>query len=112
MRRPHKYGATAVSVNGISFPSKKEAARWCELVLLQKAGEITDLERQVRFPLHGRDNWLKSDSGRTLVYVADFVYFDKRENMTVIEDSKGAKTPEYKLKKAILAAQGLHIKET
>lgn len=112
MRKPHKFGAQAVVIDGIKFPSKREGARWCALRLLERAGEIRDLERQVRIPLMGRDGPLKSAAGRQLVYVADFRYFDVRAGAVVVEDSKGHETPDYKLKRSILAAQGVAILQT
>lgn len=108
----HKYGATPVIIDGIKFPSKKEGARWCALLLLQRAGEISGLERQVRIQLMGRDGPLKSAAGRQLVYVADFRYRDTRTGEEITEDAKGHETPEYKLKRSILSAQGVTILQT
>ena len=100
-----------VTVDGCRFDSTKEAKRWCELKLLERQGEISTLERQVRVHLQGKDGPLVSDKGRRLSYVADFRYFDRRRSAWVYEDAKGYKTPEYKLKKAILRAQGMEITE-
>lgn len=108
----HKYGAKPVIIDGIKFPSKREGARWCALRLLERAGEIRDLERQVRIPLYGRDGPLKSASGRQLVYVADFCYLDVCKGLEVIEDAKGYATDTYLLKRSILAAQGVTILQT
>lgn len=44
-----KYNNTTVRVDGRLFDSKREAARWQELKLLERAGEITELERQVEY---------------------------------------------------------------
>ena len=49
--KKQKYHAQKIVIDGIDFPSKKEARRWMELLLLQKAGEIEGLRRQVRFEL-------------------------------------------------------------
>jgi hypothetical protein len=60
--RRNKYGATKTTIDGITFDSKKEAQRYCELRLLQKAGEITHLELQPAFRLaiDGRPVLIKS----------------------------------------------------
>lgn len=49
-KRAHKYGARGVRTEDGFFPSQRELRRWEELKLLQMAGEITDLERQVAMP--------------------------------------------------------------
>lgn len=108
--RPQKYGNRKVDVDGITFDSAREARRWGELQMLERAGEIRDLRRQVRLHLWGQRAPLVSDKGRRLSYVADFVYEDA-EGRTVVEDAKGHPTPEYRLKKAILRAMGVEIVE-
>lgn len=105
----NKYRAKKIEVDGLTFDSKKEAARWFDLLNLQRAGVIVDLQRQVRFDLQGQHMPLASDKGRRLSYVADFVY--RRDGTQVIEDAKGFRTPEFKLKKAILRAMGHEIIE-
>ena len=94
------------------FDSQKEARRWCELKLLERAGVITDLQRQ--FPIKlipaQRDEKGKVIE-RAVTYVADFIY---RENgQTVVEDVKGGvRTKEYILKrKMCLYFHGIRIKE-
>lgn len=109
--KPHKFGAKAETVDGIRFASKREARRWGELQLLQRAGQIMNLRRQVKFQLVGRDGPILTPGGRVAQYVADFVYVDNRNGLEVIEDAKGYPTPEYKLKRAILAAQNIKIIE-
>lgn len=105
-----KYGNIPQIVDGIKFDSIKEATRWGELRLLEKGGEISDLRRQVRIPLEGRDGPIRfQPSKRQAVYVADFVYIDKRTGLEVIEDSKGMETKDFKLKRAVLAAMGVEI---
>lgn len=106
-----KFGNVPVVVDGIRFDSMKEAARWGELRLLEKTGVISNLKRQVKIQLEGRDGPIMTDSGKSVrTYVADFQYFDTRHGGWVIEDSKGFATKEFKIKKAILAAQGLEVK--
>lgn len=110
-RRPHKYGACrASSRDGTAHPSRKQARRWDDLLLLARGGAISGLQREVTIPLEGRDGLLRSPSGRQISYRADFVYVEKGE--TVYEDAKGYETPEFKLKRAILAAQGVRLRLT
>jgi hypothetical protein len=109
--RPGKYGAKATVVDGIRFASKKEAKRWGELNLLERAGEIRDLKRQVPILMHGEKEAIKTPTGKNAIYVADFRYIDTKTGLWVIEDAKGYATPVYKLKRAILAAMGITIRE-
>lgn len=121
VRRAHKYGAVATEVDGIRFASKKEAARYVELKMLEKAGEIDGLQLQPRFHLavpndHGHypTQDASDDVNKWCVghYVADFAYNDKRSHKWVVEDVKGFKTPLYKWKKKHVEAQyGIEIRE-
>ena len=106
-----KYRSEATIVDGIRFSSKKEARRWGELKLLERGAEISFLERQVKIALVGMTGPILTPTGRQAHYVADFLYFDTRGCCRVIEDAKGYRTKEYLLKRAILAAMGLTIKE-
>lgn len=108
-----KYRAKKTEVDGIVFDSKKEAARYRELKLLEDAGEIKYLQRQVRFELIPTQ---KDEKGkvieRSCSYIADFVYTDCRNHQPVVEDVKGMRTPEYKIKrKLMLAKYRIKIKE-
>lgn len=110
MRWPQesKYHNRRVVVDGITFQSVKEASRWQELRLMEMAGEIVGLKRQLRIELVP-----KTKLYRAVSYVADFVYFDKRAGKTVYEDVKGMKTEVYKIKKKLLYwRHGIEIKET
>lgn len=106
-RRRPKYAAKRT--NG--FASKKEAGRYQELLLLKKAGAICELKTQVAYTLSVNDQLI-------CLYVADFVYLeetgDKSDPLRVIvEDVKGYRTPEYKIKaKLMKACHGITIRET
>lgn len=85
--------------------------RWHELKLMERAGLISDLRRQVPFGLIPN---LKDDSGRVIEravkYVADFCYIQDGE--AVVEDVKGLRTREYVLKrKMMLYFHGIRVKE-
>ena len=101
-----KYNNTRVEVDGMPFDSKREAERWRELRLLERAGEISDLRRQVRYELVP-----KMPGERPVDYIADFVYRDKDGN-EVVEDVKGVRTREYIIKrKLMLWRHGIRIRE-
>ena len=121
MRMRSKYGNRKVIQNGIEFDSVKEARRYGELLLLQRAGEITDLELQVKFVLipaqyepdrTGKNG--KTIKGKLIerecAYVADFVY--KENGFTVVEDTKGVRTKEYIIKRKLMLWEfGIRVKE-
>ena len=118
-----KYGNRKVTVNGITYDSKKEARRAQELFALQAAGEIRCLNRQVPFELvpAQREPDLTGPKGgkikgktieRAVVYIADFCYQDIKTGETIVEDTKGMRTPEYIIKrKLMLWVHGIRIKE-
>lgn len=108
-----KYRAKAVTIDGHRFPSKKEATRYQQLILLQRAGEIRDLRLQVPILLQGQLAPIKTRSGRQMRLTVDFVYEDKRLGWaTVYEDSKGMATRDYEVRKAVAEAMGYRITET
>lgn len=111
MRR-NKYGNKRQSYGGAKFDSKRELARYQALELMEKAGEISHLKRQVRFLLECNGKPLRYKSGRQASYIADYTYIDRRHPTVVVEDSKGARTDVYKLKRAIMATMGYEILET
>ena len=111
MAKRQKYGAKATTVDGVRFASKKEARRYGVLKLMQRAGEISGLQLQVRYKLEIAGCPILFDSGRQATYVADFVY-RTRAGDVVIEDAKGMRTALYKMKKAIMRAMGHSITET
>ena len=102
----NKYGNRKTVLDGIVFDSRKEAVRWQELKLLEKAGEIRDLERQVKFVLIQAQKDGKKLLERECSYVADFVYFENDMNgwHKVVEDtkSKATKTKEYIIKRKLM----------
>ena len=124
-RNGTKYNATKCVVDGITFASKREANRYLELRLLERAKEISNLQMQVDFELipnqyatekrYGKNGQPLKDKQvlleRKVVYRADFVYTDK-DGKTVVEDTKGFRTTEYVLKrKMFLYKYGFPITE-
>lgn len=94
-----KYGSVKTVVDGITFHSKKEAARWMQLRLLERAGEIVDLEHQVKYPLVVNGQLVCS-------YICDFRYAWKHGGGQVVEDVKSGptKTREYRIKRKLMKA--------
>lgn len=103
----NKYGARRVKApDGQVFDSALEYHRYCLLKLLERAGKISDLKRQVSFELIP-----KQEGERACSYVADFTYLE--DGKLVVEDCKGFKTDVYKIKKKLMLwVHGIRIKET
>lgn len=106
--RPPKYRNRKVVVDGLSFDSAKESRRWSELCLLQRAGRISNLSRQVRLPLRVNDKLV-------CTFIPDFTYTDA-EGQAVVEDVKSPATrklPAYRIKVKLLEAlTGAKVLET
>ena len=105
-RKTNKYGAGKTTFMGIKFDSKWEAERWGELTAMEKAGYITDLQRQISYEIVVNDQ-------KICKYVADFRYnkVDEYGSLEeVVEDAKGVETAEFKLKKKLMkAVHGIEI---
>ena len=103
----NKYRARKVKApDGQVFDSVKEYHRWGMLKLLERAGRISDLKRQVSFELIP-----KQQGERACSYVADFTYME--DGKLVVEDCKGFRTDTYRLKKKMMLwIHGIRIKET
>lgn len=106
-----KYRSQRETVDGITFDSRREARRWRQLRLMERAGEIRDLERQVVLELEGRDGPLRTRTGKTMRITVDFRYFDVALGLTVWEDAKGMPTRDYEVRRAVAAAQGVQVVE-
>ena len=99
-----KYRSKKIIIDGISFDSKREGNRYCELKLLEKAGKIKDLKLQEQFEL--QPSFRKNGKTiRAITYVADFTYLDLETNRNVVEDVKGFKTDVYMLKRKLFEFQ-------
>lgn len=111
-KKPSKYRNVKTVVDGVKFDSKLEARRHAQLLLLERAGEISGLERQVSFLLvpakRRRDGVLE----RAVHYVCDFVYIERGER--VCEDTKSpiTRTRDYVIKrKLMLERHSIEIRE-
>lgn len=105
-----KYGNRKVTVDGLTFDSAKEARRWKELCLLERAGAISDLQWQVKYELLPSQRVGGKVVERPVIYIADFAYTE--DGQTVVEDAKGMRTKEYIIKrKLMLYIHGIQIRE-
>lgn len=100
-----KYRNRITVVDGIKFSSAKEARRYSDLKLLQRGGQITDLKRQVRYPI--------DVNGVPIThYVADFTYLEN--GSLVVEDVKSkitAELPLFKVKQHLMrAVHGVEVR--
>ena len=95
-RKAHKYNAVKKTVDGVMFDSAGEARAGSLLMLWEKAGAISSLERQPRYTL--MDGYVDATGRkvRAMAYVPDFRFI--RDGQTVVVDFKGMKTEAYKLK--------------
>lgn len=123
-RAANKYRNTKLNIDGEVFDSQKELRRYRELRLMEAAGEISNLQRQVKYILIptqrepdtiGKRGGIKK--GRLIekecAYWADFVYIGK-DGDTVVEDVKSeiTRTTEYRIKrKLMLYRYGIRIQE-
>ena len=123
----NKYRNKKTVIDSITFDSRKEARRYCELKLMEKAGEISGLELQKKFVLIPEQREFTMEiykSGRNkgcfkkgkllereCCYIADFYYLDK-DGKLVVEDVKGVRTEAYKIKrKLMLERYGIRVVE-
>jgi len=99
-----KYKNKKTVVDGIVFHSMREAKRYSDLKLMQRAGLISGLALQVPYQLI-------VNGVKICAYNADFTYTD--QTGFIVEDSKGYRTKDYIIKrKLMLACHGIKILET
>ena len=104
-----KYNAVRCVRGDIKFASKKEADRYDDLLLMERAGQIKELELQPRFLIAG-PVVLDGKKHRARYYFADFSYEEK--GVRVYEDAKGMKLPMYRLKRhLVMHLYGIEIRE-
>ncbi|MGI9251146.1 MAG: DUF1064 domain-containing protein [Pseudohongiellaceae bacterium] len=116
-----RYGnVTKPEIDGIRFDSKREMQRYLDLKLLEKAGRIKNLVLQPRFPIEIGGVQIRimskryNKTGRQVVYIADFKYFDLDLEREIIEDVKmqsGHRPEAYIIKRALMLAMGKYVTE-
>ena len=113
LKMVHKYhNIKTMTSDGIEHDSQAEAKRWIQLKLLERAGEIKDLKRQVKYVLIPSQKEGGKVIERECSYIADFVYTDLRTGQTVVEDTKGLRTKDYTIKrKLMLWVHNIKVKE-
>ena len=111
----NKYHSRKSVVDGIVFDSGREACRYQQLKLLEKANKITGLALQVKFellpaqyeetvevftkgPKKGQPKRGKCIE-KAVFYVADFVFCEN--GMMIVEDAKGCRTKDYIIKRKL-----------
>ena len=121
MRAKSKYHNRKITRDGVTFDSRKEFRRYEELQLLQQAGEIANLRRQVKFvliPTQREPSKIGTRGGvkqgklleRECAYIADFVYTENGK--IVVEDTKGLRTKDYIIKrKLMLYVHNIRVRE-
>ena len=110
-----KYGNKKTIIRGLEFASKREAARYVELLAMQRAGEIYGLDCQSSFELIPAQVAPSGRKERRVTYVADFAYYRASDGQRVVEDVKSpvtAKLPAYIIKrKLMLRVHGIEVVE-
>lgn len=104
----NKFGAKKTVLDGITFASRAEAQRYTHLKLLERIGEISELELQPSFDL-------VVNGHKVCRYIADFRYRVIATGEIVVEDVKSSptRTPEYRIKRKLMAAvHGIEVLET
>lgn len=99
-KKYNKYNNKKIVIDNIKFDSIKESNRYNQLKILEKYGEIVDLELQPKYKLQESFKY-KGKTIRAIHYIADFRYIDIKSGQLIVEDVKGHKTDIYNLKKKI-----------
>lgn len=94
----NKYRAKATVVDGIRFDSMAESRRYVDLKLMERAGEIQELDVHPQYPID-------INGHRICIVELDFRYYDTKRGGIVVEDVKGVDTVLSKLKRKMVAAQ-------
>jgi len=113
MAKPLKFRNVPTIIGAEKYRSKREAARHQDLLLLERAGEIADLKREVPYVLAPGVKIEGEPRARpALRYVADFTWEEVATGLPVVADAKGMQTDVYRLKKHLMATvHGIHIRE-
>lgn len=107
-----KYHSTPTERAGVRFDSQKEARRYDELLVMLRAGIITDLRLQPQFTLQESYCTERGERIRAIRYTADFSY--RFGGKLVVEDVKSSatRTKEYlRNRKMVREKYGIDISE-
>ena len=116
-QKPSKYrnnkasAIDPVTKEEIKFDSIKERDYYYLLKDREKRGEIIDLQRQVEITIQPGFTLPSGKRMRAITYRADFTFYDNTTASARVIDVKGYRTEVYKLKKKLLAYQGIYIEE-
>ena len=109
-----KYRNKETKILGTKFDSKREAARYTELVAMWRAGDISEPICKPSFELNPAQVACSGKKERGVTYIADFSY-RRRDGSRVVEDVKSpvtAKLPAYIIKrKLMLRVHGIEVVE-
>ena len=110
-----KYRNKKTEIRGRKFDSRREAARYVELLAMQRAGEIYELDCQSAFELIPAQVACGGRKERGVTYIADFSYYRASDGRRVVEDVKSpvtSKLPAYIIKrKLMLRVHGIEVVE-
>lgn len=112
-----KYNSRKTVVNGVAFDSKKEAARFGQLLLLERSGDLKDLKLQPEFTIQEAFKTTDGESIRAVRYRADFSYLRRVKEgpdtcwERVVEDVKGYRTKDYAIKRKLMLGMGIKVVE-
>lgn len=99
-----KYGNKKTKIGDLTFDSKREAERWIHLCMLQRAGHISELRRQVAYVLAPSVKFAGARAAKPAIrFIADFEYVEA--GARIVEDVKSkptAKLPAFQMKRHLM----------
>ncbi len=105
-----KYNAQPQVVDGVKFDSGREAKRWQELKLLERAGRISKLERQVTYILAPSVKILGEKRARPALRLKiDFRYVE--DGQTIADDAKGYSDTAFRIRQHLMkSVHGIDVR--
>lgn len=100
-----KFRSRKTVIDNITFDSKAEGRRYCDLKIMERAGLIRDLELQPGFELLPSFRDKTGTLHRAIKYIADFRYTEVATGLLIVEDVKGMETREFKIKRKLLLSR-------
>ena len=96
------------TLDGIVFASKLEMNRYSFLLMMQRTGKIYSLCRQRSFKLCD-DFFIGGKKKRGIKFTIDFEYVRMKDNVHVVEESKGYPSRDYIVRLAWFLSKGLDL---